>query len=121
MIFEIENYASMREALERFCRFLTDNGVATERVFDSRLVASELVGNVLKHAKEKARFCAEIKDGFLELCVFSKTPFEPPKISKNAEVYAEHGRGFFLVDSVSEERTLTKEGGIFVRIKIQSD
>lgn len=117
MIFEVENYATMRDALERFCRFLADSGVAAERVFDSKLVASELIGNVLKHAKQQAKFCAEIKDGFVELCVFSKTPFEPPKISKNAELYAEHGRGLFLVDSVSVERTLTQEGGIRVRIK----
>ena len=36
-----------------------------------------------------------------------------------AEVYSEHGRGFYLVDSVCAERKLTGDGGILVRIKIK--
>lgn len=117
MIFEVENYASLRSELERFCQFLESRNVAKERVFDSRLVACELVGNVLKHAKEKATFCVEVKNGFVELCVYAQTPFVPPKNSRNAELYEEHGRGLFLVDSVSEQRISTKEGGILVRIR----
>lgn len=118
MIFEIENYASLKEAMESVSRFLIERDVPAERVFDARLVTSELIGNVLRHAKSTAKLCVELCGGFVEVRVLSEIPFIPPIRSEKAEVFAESGRGLFLVDSVSEERTLTKEGGILVRIKI---
>ena len=118
MIFEIDNYLSLREAIERVSRMLTEQDVPDERVFDTRLVVSELVGNVLRHAKTTATLGVEIGVEFLEIRVRSDLPFVPPSVSKKAELFAESGRGLFLVDSVSEERSCTKEGQICVRIKI---
>lgn len=119
MVFEVKNYAAMREAIESLCRFLSEQCVPSESVFDSKLVASELVGNVLRHSQGTATLCGEIKDGFVELHVLSDVTFIPPIISQKAEVYAEQGRGLFLVDSVCHERKTSEEGGIFVRIKIR--
>ena len=119
MIFEVENYASLRSELERFCQFLESRNVAKERVFDSRLVACELVGNVLKHAKEKATFCVEVKNGFVELCVYAQTPFVPPKNSRNAELYEEHGRGLFLVNELCRGQITAEEDGIVVYMDIE--
>ncbi|MBQ8684788.1 MAG: ATP-binding protein [Clostridia bacterium] len=119
MIFEVENYAAMREALEKLCYYLAENDVPSERVFDSKLVASELVGNVLRHSGGVAKLCGEITEEFIELVILSSMPFLPPKASARADVFAEHGRGLFLVDSVCEERSLTDEGGIKVRIRIR--
>ena len=53
MIFEVENYATMQEAVAQFCRFLDEYNVPSERVFDSRLVINELIGNVLKHGSSR--------------------------------------------------------------------
>lgn len=119
MIFEIDNYSSMQDAIARFCLFLSQNEVPDERVFDSRLVANELVGNVLRHAQGRARLHGEIREGFVELAVFSSVSFTPPKTTQQADLYAEHGRGLYLVDSVCHERTTTKDGGILVRIRIK--
>ncbi len=119
MIFEIDNYSSMQDAIAQFCLFLAQNQVSDERVFDSRLVANELVGNVLRHSHGKATLCGDIRDGFVELTVLSSVRYTPPKTTKNAEIYAEHGRGLYLVDSVCHERTTTKDGGILVRIRIR--
>ncbi|MBO5240925.1 MAG: ATP-binding protein [Clostridia bacterium] len=119
MFFQINDYASLREAIEDVSRFLNEKDVPSERVFDARLVVNELIGNVFRHAKSTARLGVELNGGFLELHVLSEIPFIPPTISKRAEVFAENGRGLFLVDSVSEERSLTEEGGILVRIKIK--
>ena len=119
MIFEIDNYLSLREAIESVNQILLEHDVPAERVFDARLVVSELVGNVLRHAKTTATLGVEISGEFLEMHVRSDVPFVPPKVSKKAEVLAESGRGLFLVDSVSEERVSTKEGGTLVRIRIQ--
>ena len=119
MIFEINNHLTMREALDEFCVYLTQNGVSPERVFDSKLVATELVGNVLRHSDGIANLCGELTEEFIELVVRSSIPFIPPTFSQKAELYAESGRGLFLVDSVCEERISTNDGGIKVRIRIE--
>ncbi len=119
MIFEIKNHVAMREALDALCSYLAQQGVPPERVFDSKLVATELVGNVLRHSDGIAKLCGEIEGGFIELIVFSSIPFIPPKTSQKVEVYAEGGRGLYLVDSVCEERFSTGDGGIKVRIRVE--
>ena len=118
MIFEIDDYLSLRKAVENVSRFLAERDVPAERVFDARLVMSELVGNVLRHAKTVATLGVEFDGRFVELLVRSELPFVPPAVSRKAEVFAESGRGLFLVDSVSEERSSTTDGAIRVRIKI---
>jgi len=119
MIFEVENYAMMKQAIDSFCRFLGEENIPAESVFTSKLAATELVGNVLSHAQGKARLCGEIKDGCIHLTVFSTPQFVPPKNSSRVDVFAEHGRGLFIVDEISAERTFTDDGGILVKIKIK--
>ena len=50
MFFQINDYASLREAIEDVSRFLNEKDVPSERVFDARLVVNELIGNVFRHA-----------------------------------------------------------------------
>ena len=119
MVFEIVNYESLKCAVDDFCAFLSSLDIPEERIFDSRLAAFELLGNALKHAEGGARFSATVTEGHIELNILGKTAFYPPEKGKCAEVYSEHGRGFYLVDSVCAERKLTGDGGILVRIKIK--
>lgn len=119
MIFEIKDERALQEAVVRLCRFLSESDVPEERVFDSRLVVNELIGNIFRHSDGTARLHGEIRDGFVELIVFSSTPYSPPEKSRPAEVYAEHGRGLYLVDSVCAVRENTADGGIRVKIKIR--
>lgn len=118
MIFDVNDIATMHDAINALCRYLETHGVTPDCVFDSKLVASELIGNVLRHTNDGATVKGEIKDGYFELRVYSAVAFVPPAISRKADVYAEHGRGLFLVDSVCEERTVGDEGSILVRIKL---
>ena len=117
MIFEVKNYAAMQDAISQFCRFLVSENVSSESVFDSRLVANELVSNVLRHSDGEAKLHGEVKDGFVELVIVSTKKFVPPETPRCSDVYAEHGRGLYLVDSVCTERITTPDGGILVRIK----
>lgn len=119
MEFQVNNLSSMHEAIHAFCRYLQEQGVAPDLVFDSRLVASELLGNVLRHTQGGAKVKGEIKGGYFHLYIHSDVTYYPPTVSKNADVYAEHGRGLFLVDSVCVERTTLEEGAILVKLKIQ--
>ena len=118
MIFEIKDYPAMHAAIAELCDTLQKSSVPSERVFDSKLVISELVGNVLRHTDGKATLRGEINGEFIELTIHSSVAFLPPEKSRPADVYAESGRGLFLVDSVSEERSCTKDGEIRVRIKM---
>ena len=117
MRFEIYDYQSMQTAIAELCQRLKDLEVSEDGLFHSRLVANELVGNVLRHSGGRAVLHGQVNGGFIELTLVSEFPFSPPKHSTCAGVYSENGRGLFLVDEVSVERTLTEQGDIVVRIK----
>ena len=118
MIFEIENYAALKRAMDEFCAFLHAENVHSESVFDCRLVAYELLGNVLKHSAGSVKLRGELRDGFVELKILATTVFQPPKESVCAEVYSEHGRGLYLVDRLCAERETLDAGALVVIIRI---
>ena len=60
MIFEIENYLTLKSAVEELCEYLALNKVADERIFDSKLVVYELLGNVLQHSGGGAKLALEL-------------------------------------------------------------
>lgn len=119
MVFEIENYGTLKSAVKELCDFLALNEVADECIFDSKLVMYELLGNVLKHSGGGAKLALELLQEHIELKVLAERVFFPPERGTCAEVFSEHGRGIFLADSLSAERTFTEDGGILVRIKIK--
>lgn len=119
MKIEVENRLMMKGALYALCEFLSENGVSPERVFDSKLIASELVGNIFTHSQGKASVGVEILDGFVEMKIVSTTPFTPPKKTELVEVLSEHGRGLYLVDTLCYERLQTEDGAIVVKIRMK--
>lgn len=118
MIVAVKNYDTMQTALETLCSFLRANGASSDCIFDCKLVACELLGNVLRHADGNAKLQGEIKDGFLELKIVTTVVF--PIAEKNicAEVMSEHGRGLFLVREVCKHRIFNETDGVRVCIKI---
>lgn len=116
MTYEIINYATLRRAVDELCNFLFAQNVASDRVFDSKLVAYELLGNVLKHADGNAKLHFGLTPDFVELKITATELFFPVKRDSCSDVYAESGRGLFLVDQVAE-RFITEDGGMLIRIK----
>lgn len=122
MIFEIENYQTLRRAVEELCAFLSEEKVSAGSIFDSKLAVYELLGNVLQHSGGSAKLHSGIADGYVELKILAEKAFCPPPRTETricADTYSEHGRGLYLVDSVCEERRMTDDGGIFIKIKIK--
>jgi anti-sigma regulatory factor (Ser/Thr protein kinase) len=119
MFYEVENTATLQAALQALCDFLHAQNVPQNSVFDCRLVACELLGNVLRHAQGKASIHSEIKDGCVEIRIDSKDIFFPKKKAVCADVYAENGRGLFLVESVIGNKIRCEEGSLFVYIQIE--
>ena len=119
MKIEVENLLMLKGALYALCEFLSENGVSQEKVFDSKLIVSELVGNVFTHSTGKANVNAKIVDGLVEIEIHSTVAFTPPKKTELVETLAEHGRGLYLVDSLCYERLQADNGAIIVRLKMQ--
>ncbi|MBQ8658897.1 MAG: ATP-binding protein [Clostridia bacterium] len=119
MFFEVKDSDALQSALSELCSFLAENSIPEDCVFDSKLVLYELVGNILRHSGGVATVHGAISGEFVELKVFSSSPFVPPEKSVCSEVYAESGRGLFIVDKVCAERSYTPDGAIKVKIKIR--
>lgn len=122
MIFEIQDYETLRRSVEEVCAFLSEENVPSDSIFDSKLALYELLGNVLQHSGGSAKVYGVINGGYVELKILAEKTFCPPPRNGSvqcADCYSEHGRGLFLVDSVCAERNVTEDGGIFIKIKIE--
>lgn len=117
MWFEIGVMSDLKNATQAICRYLEENDIPKEKVFDCRLVVNELVGNVLRHSEGTASVKGNIKEGCIEIFVRSTKVFIPPTVSECSSATAEGGRGLYLVDSVSVSRTVTSDGEIKVVIQ----
>lgn len=116
MQFRIVDKTSLQYAVQQLCAHLREEGIAESKIFDSRLVANELLGNVFKHSNGEAQLAVEIKQESIRLTIHSTVPFQWPEKPVCSDVYAEHGRGLFLVDKVSMQRIHLPDGGICVLI-----
>ena len=119
MEFGIRDMQSLKRAVDALCAYLDGQGVGKDGIFDSRLVASELLGNILKHAQATASMSFLVREGHIHITITSSKPFIPPTQSVCSDTSAENGRGLFLVDSVCVERTASEDGTITVRIKVE--
>ncbi len=119
MVVDVRSYDALQAALEQLCTFLREQGISSDCIFDSKLVACELLGNVLRHSKCAARLQGEIKDGFLELKILSEEIFPIAEYNACADILSEHGRGLFLVREVCKQYIFNEEDGVRVCIKIQ--
>lgn len=119
MYFEIDDYDALRCALKEMCVGLATAGVPEDAVFSSKLVADELLSNVLQHGGGRAYFRAERQGDEIRICVRSSNEYRPPEKSSCAGVYAECGRGLFLVDQYCVRRDYAESEGVRVYIKIE--
>ena len=117
-IFEVKDCASLQTALDLFCQFLAKHKVAEEKVFDCKLVACELVSNVLKYTAGKAGLRVEISTGWVYIKALSDQFFELPSVIVCSGLYAESGRGLFLVNSLCDGQITAEADGIVAKIKL---
>ncbi len=113
----IEDFASLREALGRLCEAL--GGLPEETVFDSRLVANELLSNALRYGGGRARLCYGFGGGEVHISVKSANGFRPPEKTSLSAPLSERGRGLFLVDELVSSRLYDEEEGICVILRFR--
>ena len=93
--------------------------VHNEPNFNIKLVACELLGNVLKHGDGLAELHSEIQDGAVIVRVLSKQSFDLPEKITCSGMLAESGRGLFLVNTICEEQVFTEGNAIVAKIKLK--
>lgn len=119
MQMRIKDYATLQAAVKNLTEHLATYGVEKEKVFDCKLVACELLGNVLKHGNGEGALYAEIENGFVLIRVTSENGFTLPKEITCSDLLSEHGRGLYLVQTLCEGEIYSGEDGISVRIRIK--
>ena len=119
MNFEIDGFDAMRQALRAMCTHLFNEQVPDETAFDARLVAGELLSNALRHGGGHARLTVEVQGDAVRVCVKSERNYCPPLRCPPADVYAEGGRGMFLVDALAAFRDYSEEEGVIVKISVK--
>lgn len=119
MNFIIDDYNALRSALCEMCRAFSDERLSDDTVFHSKLVANELLSNVLQHGGGRAFFSVERLGDEIRICVKDSNEYRPPVKSVCADVLEESGRGLYLVDAYCIRRDYTEREGIRVYLKIE--
>ena len=118
MVYEIYDYDGFKMAIDEICAILSSHAIPLEKVYDCRLISHELIGNVLQHSGGGAQLRVELKEEYLLICVKAERVYQPPKKSECPANNAERGRGLYLVDSFSAERTFSDDGEIIVKVTL---
>lgn len=114
----VEGFYAMKGALETMCARLAD-AVSEDTLFDLRMIAHELLTNALSYGGGGATFSFGIEGGEVRITVRGEQDFCPPEKVVRADVTAEHGRGLYLIDALSDRRAYSGEEGVSVYIKIK--
>lgn len=115
--FEIENLNTMNAKLKEFSDYLLGQCVLEDDVFASKLVSCELITNVIRHGGDKAVFSGSISDDMIYITVTAKS-FEGLNLNTSIpDVFAENGRGLYIIKSLCHCLEHGKSGEICVTIK----
>ena len=115
--FKVSDLKKMNESLKAFSEFLRGESVAEEDIFASRLVSCELISNVIIHSGKSAEFCGSLEDGAIVITV-TASGFESVNLSPTLpDVFAESGRGVYIVNCICGGNVQRNKDGLKVTIK----
>ncbi len=100
--FKVGNMEAMSAQLKAFSRILRESGINEDDVFSCRLVACELLSNVILHGGETASFESELKPDVIEMTVTADCQQDVQAYHSLPDPMDEHGRGLYIVGVVSE-------------------
>ncbi|MCD8371772.1 MAG: ATP-binding protein [Clostridia bacterium] len=117
--FSVDNLSEMNDRLKTFLNFLRQSDVGEDDIFDSRLVSCELITNVLLHCGERADFSGNISGGNIVIKVSSPNTKNTYLPCDMPDVFAERGRGLYIVKTISDGNVFFRDGEVEVNIKIK--
>ncbi len=115
--FTVSDLKKMNASLVEFCDELKTLDVDDDRVFESRLVSCELISNVLRHGGVEARFCGGVSGDVIEITVTSEKFGEVNPRAELPDVFAESGRGLYIVRTLCRGEITVNGGEIKVILK----
>jgi hypothetical protein len=100
--FEVDNLINMNCALQNFIDYLKGLNVKEDELFDCRLVSCELITNVIRHCGETASFKGAMRGNNIVISVSSKSSEGVEIVPTLPDVFAESGRGLYIVNAISD-------------------
>lgn len=114
--FEIDDIKDINGELRQFLHYLEAHGVDDDGVYDSRLISCELITNVLRHCGGTALFSGEFDCGEITIKVSATEPKGTISIPDLPSVFAESGRGLYIVNAISGGRVSILGGCVTVKL-----
>ena len=115
--FKIGDLKNMGAHLKTFAEFLRLSGADDEDIFASKLVSCELITNVIRHAGEEAEFTGALSGESIVISVTADS-FKNLDISTPLpDVFAESGRGLYIIRSICSNIERGESGEIRAVIK----
>ena len=115
--FKVEDLSDMNASLKEFVDLLESENVDADCVFDSHLIACELISNVLKHCKEAAHFCGYLTGEEVVISVHGESSVGVIPAPTLPEALAESGRGLYIINAVSGGNVTVQGNEVKVIIK----
>ncbi len=115
--FRVDNLKEMNACLKPFLDFLKSSDVSEDDVFASKLVSYELITNVLRHLGEAADFAGSLSGDDIVISVSSPATSGDKLHISLPDVFAESGRGLYIVRAISSGNVSCSDGAVVVHIK----
>lgn len=118
--FKVDDLKFMNAELKTFLDFLEDEEVCEDGVFDSRLVACELITNVLRHEGETALFSGALCGDRVEIFVSSEGGGASFSVRATLpDVFAESGRGLYIINALCDGKVTLENGGVKAEVTVK--
>ena len=115
--FKVDSLKNMSTQLKTFADFLRLSGADDEDIFASKLVSCELITNVIRHGGDEAEFTACLSGDTIMITVTAES-FKGVDMTRPApDVFAESGRGLYIVKSICSDIERGERGEIKVIIR----
>jgi anti-sigma regulatory factor (Ser/Thr protein kinase) len=99
---KIDSIDNLREVLNNMVNFIETCTVNEDRIFNSRLIACELITNVLVHSKCAAKLQVSYYTDKIEIIVESEDYFNAEEKNEIPDATSYSGRGLFLVNTLCD-------------------
>ena len=115
--FKVNVLKNMNSQLKAFSEFLRLGGACDDDIFASRLVSCELITNVIRHGGDEAEFTGTIAGDKIIITVAADSLKDINLNRPAPDVFAENGRGLYIVKSFCCELCRGESGEVRVVIR----
>lgn len=114
--FKVDNLKSMSTKIAAFADFLRLAGANDDDIFASKLISCELITNVIRHGGDEAEFTGEMCADRITVTVTAESLKGVDLCRPVPDVFAESGRGLYIIRCFSTDIECSDKGGIKVVI-----